>query len=158
MTAYLTYFAYFENERPARTEKIAAKVLTLRYALTKRCSGLGNQDLLTMTNPNEMEEAAVERGANVLDVPAGARFGLLEGGTPSESGTMVMRSVALAKCLRCGFEWLPRVECPVKCPHCRTPLWNVPRANVMPGKPAPTRKGRPRGRTMRPAKTTTPAE
>jgi hypothetical protein len=77
-----------------------------------------------------------------------ARFGVLEGGTPSESGTMITRTITLAKCLRCGFEWLPRVECPVKCPHCRTPLWNVPRANIMPGKPAPTRKGKPRGRSL----------
>ncbi len=110
-----------------------------------------------MTTRNETE-APLDSGAQGMEPPAGARFGLLEGAAPSESDTMVMRSVALARCLRCGFEWLPRVECPVKCPHCRTPLWNVPRANIYPGKPAPTRKGRPRGRTMRPAQTTKPAE
>ena len=100
-----------------------------------------------MTTRNETE-APLDSGAQETELPAGTRFGLLEGGAASESDTRVMRSVALARCLRCGFEWLPRVECPVKCPHCRTPLWNVPRANVYPGKPAPTRKGKPRGRTM----------
>lgn len=82
------------------------------------------------------------------EVPRVARFGVLEGGSPSEEGTLVTRTVAMARCLRCGFEWLPRVECPVKCPHCKTHLWNVPRAYALPGKPTPTRKGRPRGRSM----------
>ena len=98
-----------------------------------------------MTTRDETEKAPEESDAQTSTE---TRFGRLEGGTESDSGTMVMRSVALAKCLRCGFEWLPRVECPVKCPHFRTPLWNVPRANIYPGKPAPTRKGKPRGRTM----------
>ena len=60
----------------------------------------------------------------------------------------VTRLVTLAKCLRCGFEWLPRVQNPVKCPSCKTDLWNVPRAQNLPGKPAPTRKGKPRGKSF----------
>lgn len=91
-----------------------------------------------MTTRNEEKEAP----------KCGERFGVLEGGVASESGTLVTRSIALAKCLRCGFEWLPRVDCPVKCPGCKTHLWNVPRAYALPGKPKPTRKGRPRGRSM----------
>ncbi len=85
---------------------------------------------------------------NEKEAPIGARFGVREGGTPNEAGTMITRTIALAKCLRCGFEWLPRVECPAKCPHCFTPYWNVPRAYALPGKPKPTRKGKPRGRSM----------
>jgi len=38
-----------------------------------------------------------------------------------------------------------------KCPHCQRALWNVPRANRKQGKPEPTRKGKPRGRTMTPS-------
>lgn len=68
--------------------------------------------------------------------------------TPEVPGgnSSITRLVTLAKCLRCGFEWLPRVQHPVKCPHCKTDLWNVPRANNWDGKPAPTRKGKPRGK------------
>lgn len=60
----------------------------------------------------------------------------------------VNRVVTLAKCLRCGFEWMPRAANPVKCAGCGTPLWNVPRAQQLPGKPAPTRKGKPRGKPL----------
>ena len=28
------------------------------------------------------------------------------------------------KCLRCGHEWIKRVENPVFCPACRSPYWN----------------------------------
>lgn len=59
--------------------------------------------------------------------------------------TSVTRAVVLAKCLRCGGEWIPRVAVPAKCPHCFSSLWNVERAQQLPGKPAPTRKGKPRG-------------
>ncbi len=60
----------------------------------------------------------------------------------------ITRAVTLAKCLRCGFEWLPRKASPAQCAHCRSSLWNVPRAQQLPGKPAPTRKGKPRGRAF----------
>ena len=66
------------------------------------------------------------------------------------SESAVSRVVTLAKCLRCGFEWLPRVENPAQCARCRSGLWNVPRAQQLPGKPAPTRKGKPRGRALVP--------
>lgn len=74
------------------------------------------------------------------DAPA---LGRSQVGNPS-----ITRAVTLAKCLRCDFEWLPRKANPVKCPHCGTPLWNVPRAQQLPGKPAPTRKGKPRGKPL----------
>ena len=32
------------------------------------------------------------------------------------------------KCLRCAWEWIPKVEYPpVRCPHCKSPYWNKPR-------------------------------
>ena len=65
-----------------------------------------------------------------------------------EQAPSVTRAVTLAKCLRCGFEWLPRKAKPAQCAHCRSSLWNVPRAQQLPGKPAPTRKGKPRGRAF----------
>lgn len=66
-----------------------------------------------------------------------------------ESGTTsVTRAITLAKCGRCGFEWVPRVAVPSRCPHCGSVLWNVERAQKLPGKPAPTRKGKPRGKPL----------
>ena len=62
----------------------------------------------------------------------------------------VNRVVTLAKCLRCGFEWMPRTAHPTKCAKCRTPLWDVPYAVNKAGKPAPTRKGKPRGKPLSP--------
>ncbi len=50
-----------------------------------------------------------------------------------------------AHCLRCGYQWSPRVEHPVSCPHCFSNLWDTPRAQKRAGQPAPTRKGKPRG-------------
>lgn len=68
---------------------------------------------------------------------------------PTQAGeATVSRVVTLAKCLRCGFEWMPRTTNPTKCAKCRTPLWNVPYAVNKAGKPAPTRKGKPRGRPL----------
>lgn len=65
-----------------------------------------------------------------------------------DGASSVSRVVTLAKCLRCGFEWLPRTANPVKCAGCGTPLWNQPYAQNLPGKPAPTRKGLPRGKPL----------
>lgn len=36
------------------------------------------------------------------------------------------------KCLRCGYEWVPRIfktkdEEPTICPRCKSPYWNKPR-------------------------------
>jgi predicted Zn-ribbon and HTH transcriptional regulator len=31
------------------------------------------------------------------------------------------------KCLRCGWEWVPRLEDPRLCPHCKTAYWDVPK-------------------------------
>lgn len=37
------------------------------------------------------------------------------------------------KCLRCGFEWQPRVHNPTNCAKCRSPFWSIPRRrNVKP--------------------------
>lgn len=30
-------------------------------------------------------------------------------------------------CRRCGHTWDARVVAPRRCPHCMSPLWNVPR-------------------------------
>ena len=74
----------------------------------------------------------------------------LEQSAEANQTSSVTRAVTLARCLRCGFEWLPRVEKPAQCARCRSTLWNVPRAQQLPGKPAPTRKGKPRGRAFVP--------
>ena len=31
------------------------------------------------------------------------------------------------KCLRCGHDWVQRVENPKHCPKCISPYWNTPR-------------------------------
>ncbi len=83
--------------------------------------------------------------------PASSSASFTEGtlsSTSDASQSSVTRVVTLAKCLRCGFEWLPRKASPAQCAHCRSSLWNVPRAQQLPGKPAPTRKGKPRGRAF----------
>lgn len=72
----------------------------------------------------------------------------LETSVSPSSESSITRLVTFAKCSRCDFEWLPRVQNPVKCPHCKTDLWNVPRAQNLPGKPAPTRKGKARGKSF----------
>lgn len=67
---------------------------------------------------------------------------------PVGGASSVNRVVTLAKCLRCDFEWMPRSAHPAKCARCGTPLWNVPYAVHKAGKPAPTRKGKPRGKPL----------
>ena len=32
-------------------------------------------------------------------------------------------------CLRCGYDWLPRVTDPKRCPGCRSYRWNTKRTN-----------------------------
>lgn len=35
------------------------------------------------------------------------------------------------KCLRCGYEWIPRKnETPVRCAKCKNPYWNRPKKEV----------------------------
>jgi predicted Zn-ribbon and HTH transcriptional regulator len=29
------------------------------------------------------------------------------------------------KCLKCGFNWVPRKENPIACPNCKNRKWNV---------------------------------
>ena len=53
-------------------------------------------------------------------------------------------------CLRCGYEWFSRVQNPSQCPSCHSVLWNTERAQQLPGKPAPTRKGKARGGSFTP--------
>ncbi len=31
------------------------------------------------------------------------------------------------KCLRCGYEWIPRTDTPKKCPGCKSSYYNRPR-------------------------------
>lgn len=31
------------------------------------------------------------------------------------------------KCLRCGYEWIPRTQKPKYCPACNSPYWNKPK-------------------------------
>ena len=52
---------------------------------------------------------------------------------------------AAERCLRCGYQWFSRTADPVRCPHCGSKSWNQPRAYKIQGKPAPTRKPKPRG-------------
>ncbi len=33
------------------------------------------------------------------------------------------------KCLKCGFEWIPRVEDPLQCPKCKRYDWNKEKKN-----------------------------
>lgn len=60
----------------------------------------------------------------------------------------ITRAVTLAKCIRCGFEWMPRKATPARCAGCHSPFWNVPRAQQLPGKPAPTRLCKPRDKAF----------
>lgn len=66
----------------------------------------------------------------------------------SNDAALVTRAVTLCRCLRCDFEWMPRVAKPMTCARCRSVLWNVSRAHKLPGKPEPTRKGKCRGRAF----------
>lgn len=40
--------------------------------------------------------------------------------------TMKIR-LPMLKCLRCLGQWVPRIESPRRCPHCKSPYWNKPR-------------------------------
>ena len=35
-------------------------------------------------------------------------------------------------CLRCDWEWYPRIEKPKCCPQCMSPYWNTPRKKPKP--------------------------
>lgn len=32
----------------------------------------------------------------------------------------------VCKCIRCGFEWNPRIANPRQCPYCHSDRWNQP--------------------------------
>lgn len=38
-----------------------------------------------------------------------------------------MNKLQKGKCLRCGYEWIFRVEKPKRCPQCISPKWTVPK-------------------------------
>ena len=38
----------------------------------------------------------------------------------------------ILKCLRCGWEWFPRVELPACCSACKSYSWNKPREGAKP--------------------------
>lgn len=31
----------------------------------------------------------------------------------------------ICKCERCGYEWQPREDNPIKCAKCNSPYWNI---------------------------------
>jgi hypothetical protein len=38
--------------------------------------------------------------------------------------TLIMKTIEKVKCLKCGYEWLPREDrTPVKCPNCQCRKW-----------------------------------
>lgn len=53
--------------------------------------------------------------------------------------------LTLCECGRCGNLWKPRVANPVRCPACRSDLWDKPRVYQVQGQEAPTQKPKPRG-------------
>lgn len=69
-------------------------------------------------------------------------------GTKTQDVARVTRAVTLCRCLRCDFEWVPRVAQPVRCPSCASKQWHLPRFNRKAGRPTPTAKGKPRGRAL----------
>lgn len=54
-----------------------------------------------------------------------------------EQKYIIRKTINAFKCLRCGHEWIPRVEMaqlegkikdkPRICPSCKTPYWDLPR-------------------------------
>lgn len=51
------------------------------------------------------------------------------------------------KCLRCGHAWMPHVERPKQCPHCRHKRWwTVPGPGGGPGRPQGAKDKAPRKR------------
>ena len=37
----------------------------------------------------------------------------------------------MLKCLRCGYEWIPRSQCPKYCARCNSPYWNKPKVKFI---------------------------
>lgn len=37
--------------------------------------------------------------------------------------------LAVLTCLRCRYEWVPRVKSPKRCPNCLSPYWATPKKN-----------------------------
>jgi predicted Zn-ribbon and HTH transcriptional regulator len=44
-----------------------------------------------------------------------------------KNAAKITRRVLVCRCLRCAYEWMPRVENPAQCPACKSALWNTPR-------------------------------
>ncbi len=40
---------------------------------------------------------------------------------------IIMKKERECRCKRCGWEWVARVEAPVQCPRCHSPLWRKDR-------------------------------
>ncbi len=38
---------------------------------------------------------------------------------------MKTKIVRILECLRCGYEWIPKVENPKQCPKCKRMDWDV---------------------------------
>lgn len=34
------------------------------------------------------------------------------------------------KCLRCGYQWVKRMDKPIVCPRCKNPYWNLEKNNA----------------------------
>ena len=75
------------------------------------------------THPNGGKPGPMSRAG---DVDQSQTDQTLEGSAASAVAPPQSRS--MAHCLRCDFQWFTRVEHPVKCPHCRSKKWDVPRA------------------------------
>lgn len=59
------------------------------------------------------------------------------------------REIFVFRCLRCGYEWMPRKRVgtdgfPKRCASCRSADWNKPYAYHKVGKPMPGRERKPR--------------
>jgi len=93
------------------------------------------ESLESVKRAAELMAASGERGVCIVDVPP-------EGNGRVEIVYEVPEpSQRQLKCLHCGYEWLPRVSAPQRCPHCNSPAWNRPvirrRPPVQPQDPRP---------------------
>lgn len=40
---------------------------------------------------------------------------------------MKQKTVDVATCERCGYEWQPNTKLPKQCPYCKSYKWQIPR-------------------------------
>ena len=64
--------------------------------------------------------------AGMLGVDDDATASAQSDGDP-KNAARIARRVLFCHCLRCGNEWMPRVENPAQCPACKSALWNIAR-------------------------------